>query len=470
MASLQFRLKFSRGRRTQNLVDLTVFVGEQAVWPVADAPDVSLDIPADDLLSHLAEFSAPLTLRQTYPVPVAPTRPIDLRTAAERRWDAETAETAEREDAALCSFEEAHDLSHAFSGYFDLSPLFLLRRGDKMIVDTRAGFRAVDYDDAVREMTWIGDEIAERLSRQGERWSTLIELWRQREAKDPIALLAWATGLTREVAERLARDGLLPRPASFSEIATDNDELRIAARMAGALATEQIVAILGLVAEFPKMSAPDLDALARAASQFVSERCADRRAHEQGEMAARWVRERLGLGARDACDIVVEMERLGVGLDFRSVEPAALRALAIEGRRRGPFAFINMKGPLRHSGGGPRSNWSVRVDLAHEFGHLLLDRGHALGAVEVLNSRMPTEIEQRAKSFAGELLAPSAGVAAAWRESGSPRTLVPLRTLILELQKTFGVTKAVATWKLQHATERVDVDISRLLDQIDPRR
>ena len=467
---LQFRLEFSKGRHTPNLAALTVFVGEQAVWPVAYAPEISLEIPTDDLLSHLVEFWAPLTLRQTYPVPVAATRPIDLRVAAERRWDAEPAETAEREDAALCDFEEAHDISNAFSGYFDLSPLFLLRRGVKMIVDTRAGFRVVDYDEAVGELTRIGDEIAERLSGQGERWSKLIGLWRQREAKDPIALLAWATGLTREVAEFLTRDGLLTKPASFSEIANDNDELRIAARMAGALAPEQIAAILSLVAEFPKRPAPDLDALARAVSQFIAERYPDRRAHEQGEIAARWVRGRLDLGAHEACDIAVVLDRLGVGLGFRSVEPAALRALAIDGRRHGPMAFINMRGAGRNSGKGPRSNWSARVDLAHEFGHLLLDRGHALGAVEVLKSRMPAEIEQRAKSFAGELLAPTEGVAAAWREAGSPRILAPLRSLTLELQRTFGVTKAVATWKLQHATERVDIDISRLLDHIEPWR
>jgi hypothetical protein len=180
--------------------------------------------------------------------------------------------------------------------------------------------------------------------------------------------------------------------------------------------------------------------------------------------------ERLGLGALEACDIAAELERLGVGLDFRPVEPAGLRALAIDGRWHGPIAFINMRGAGRNSGKEPRSNWSARVDLAHEFGHLLLDRGHALGAVEVLNNRMPAEIEQRAKSFAGELLAPSEGVAAAWREAGSPRTLAPLLTLTRDLQNTFGVTKAVATWKLQHATERIDVDISRLLDQIEPMR
>ena len=469
MTGLQFQLEFRKGRGASNVAALTVFVDAEAVWPVAHAPDVSLEIPADDLLSHLVEFWAPLTLRQTWPLPVAVTRPTDLRAAAERRWEAEPAETAEREDAALSNFEEAHDLSLAFSGYFDLAPLFLLRRGETMIVDTRAGFRLVDYDAAVRELARVGDEIAERLGREGERWARLVGLWRQREAKDPLSLLVWATGLTREVAERLTREGVLPKPASFADIANDNDELRIAARMAGALPPDQIGETLSLIAGFPKLQAAGLDALAGEISNFIAERHAKSRAHEQGEIAARRVRERLGLSALEACDIAAELERLGVGLEFRPVEPD-FRALAIDGRRHGPIAFINTRGPHRNSGDSPRSNWSARVDLAHEFAHLLLDRGHALGAVEVLNSRMPVEIEQRAKSFAGEFLAPTEAVSAAWREAGNPRALEPLRTLIFDLQKTFGVTKAVATWKLQHATERVDVDISLPLDQIAPKR
>ncbi len=470
MTGLQFQVEFRKGRGASNVAALTVFVDAEAVWPVARAPDVSLEIPADDLLSHLVEFWAPLTLRQTWPLPVAVTRPTDLRAAAERRWEAEPTETAEREDAALSNFEEAHDLSVAFSGYFDLAPLFLLRRGETMIVDTRAGFRLVDYDAAVRELARVGDQIAERLAGQGGRWARLLGLWRQREAKDLIGLLAWATGLTREVAERLTGEGLLPKPASFADIANDNDELRIAARMAGALPPDQIGAILSLIAGFPKLQAPQLDALASEISNFISGRYANRRAHEQGEIAARRVRERLGLSALEACDIAAELERLSVGLEFRSVEPAALRALAIDGRRHGPIAFINMLNPLRSLAESPRANWSARVDLAHEFAHLLLDRGHALGAVEVLNSKMPVEIEQRAKSFAGELLAPTEAVAVAWQEAGSPRAHAPLDELTRALQQAFGVTKAVATWKLQHATKRVGVEISHLLDLIEPMR
>ena len=181
MLDLQFRIKFSNDRRTPSLADLTVFVSGQPIWPVAGASDVSLEMPSDDLLSQLVEFWAPLTLGQTYPIPVMVTRPMDVRAAAERRWEAESQGTAEREDAALCDFEDAHDLVRAFSGLFDLPSLFLLRRGETMIVDSKAGFRLVEYTTAVRELTRLGNEIAARLTMQGDRYAKLTGLWRRRE-------------------------------------------------------------------------------------------------------------------------------------------------------------------------------------------------------------------------------------------------------------------------------------------------
>ena len=96
---MHFLLKPSSGSKGRSTIAaLTVLVDGVAVWPVADVPDISMEIPIDDLLSHLVEFWEPLALRQTYPLPVAPMRPMELRMEAERRWDEQPAETAERED------------------------------------------------------------------------------------------------------------------------------------------------------------------------------------------------------------------------------------------------------------------------------------------------------------------------------------------------------------------------------------
>lgn len=461
---MHFLLKPSSGSKgPSTIAALTVLVDGVAVWPVADAPDISMEVPIDDLLSHLVEFWEPLALRQTYPLPVAPMRPMELRMEAERRWDEQPAEIAEREDAVLSAFEEAHDLSRCFAGYFDLPPLWLLRRGERMIIDTSAGMRSVDFHVALTELTRVGNEIVERLTRQGDRWSALANLWERRESKDPLSMLAWATGLSRDVAEELTREGILQEPINFAEIANDNDELRIAARMAGALPVNEVRAILTMVAQFPKYQAPALDALAKEVSRYNADQYANRRAYEQGELAARYVRNKLNVGLNGIFDIEKELETLGVTLRFRSVDPVGLKALAIDGSRHGPVAFVNMKAL-------GRSERSKRVDLAHEFCHLLLDRGHALGAIDVLKSRMPVEVEQRAKSFAGELLAPTEAVGRHWRQSGAPRSHNLLKRLTREIETAFDVPKAVAVWKLDHATKNDGVDVSYQLDQIAPER
>src|SRR5271166_105904 len=195
--------------------DFSVLVDGEALWPVAGAPHVRLEIQVDDLLSHLVECWQPLALRQTYPISVAVDRPLSLRAEAEKRWEQQPAEVAEREDEIVSNFEDVHDLSKCFAGYFDLPPLWLMRRGEKLIVDTRAGVSAVDFASAWAEVSRLGDQIAAHLETAGERWSRLVDGWRNRDKVDPLSLLAWSTSLNRATAEELARDGVLAAPSSF---------------------------------------------------------------------------------------------------------------------------------------------------------------------------------------------------------------------------------------------------------------
>ena len=450
--------------------DFSVLVDGEALWPVAGAPHVRLEIQVDDLLSHLVECWQPLALRQTYPISVAVDRPLSLRAEAEKRWEQQPAEVAEREDEIVSNFEDVHDLSKCFAGYFDLPPLWLMRRGEKLIVDTRAGVSAVDFASAWAEVSRLGDQIAAHLETAGERWSRLVDGWRNRDKVDPLSLLAWSTSLNRATAEELARDGVLAAPSSFTDAANDNDELRIAARMASALPPDQIRGILEIVKSFPKVPAPKLDKLAGETTAYIAAHFANRRAHEQGEAAARYVREKADLPAEDPCDIADLMRRLGVDLHPRSVEPAALRALAVWGNRHGPAVLLNVSRKTLRRLDEYTSDGRARVNMAHELCHLLIDRGHALGAVEILNSRMPLDIERRAKSFAGELLLPAEVAAEEWRRQGAPRSLTGLKKLVRELQERFGVSDSVAAWKLEHGLQRRDIDVSVLLDVIAPAR
>jgi Zn-dependent peptidase ImmA (M78 family) len=442
--------------------EFAVLVDDEPVWPAAGAEGVFLEIQIDDLLSHLAEFWKPLLLRQTYPIAVSPRRPMELRAKADERWE-KLPEVAEHEDALVCAFEEAHDLSSCFAGYFDLPPLWLLRSGDRFTIDTRAGARTSPFEQAWAETSRLGDEIADHLACRPDRWSNLIDSWRRRDIGEPSTLLAWVTSLDPDTATKMIDDGILSAPVGVVDAANDNDELRIAARMASALPAEQIRQILTLIRTFGKSSAPDLDRLGEWTTRHVCESFASRRAHEQGEAAARFVRENLGLPSQSAVDMPALLSKLGVSLEPRGVEPSSLEALAIWGDRFGPAVLLNSSS---RRGVGRAAN----VTLAHELCHLLLDRGHALGAVDILNSRMPPDVERRAKSFAGELLLPSATAAEAWRLAHCPASLVELTELVQSLANDFEVTRSVAAWKLDHAARQQGKNLEALLDQIAPHR
>jgi Zn-dependent peptidase ImmA (M78 family) len=110
------------------------------------------------------------------------------------------------------------------------------------------------------------------------------------------------------------------------------------------------------------------------------------------------------------------------------------------------------------------------VTLAHEFCHLLVDRGHALSAVDVLGGRMPNAVEARAKAFAGELLLPRRVAGDIWVSAGRPRGQDELSALLKRLTDRYRVTRSVATWKLEHGARDYDVDLGYMLDLIVPNR
>ncbi|MGU3422928.1 ImmA/IrrE family metallo-endopeptidase [Methylobacterium sp. D54C] len=377
---------------------------------------------------------------------------------------------AEREDERVCAFEEAHDLSRCFAGVYGLPPLWLLRSGERMIVDWGTGQGTVPFATAWAELSRLGDEIASHLDRGGERWSDLTERWRTRDGGEPIRLLAWATSLDRDTAERLAGDGLLAPAASVRAAANDDDEPWIAARMASALPAEQIRQILTLIGTFERRDSPQLDEVGSIVSAYIADRFAASCAHEQGEAAAIFVREALGVTASAAIDIVEILEKLSVLLYPREVEPRTLDALAIWGRRFGPAVLINLGSVRATATGSIRQNSPARVMLAHELCHRLLDKGHALGAVDVLGGRMSTDIERRAKSFAGEFLLPSTAAAEAWFAAGQPRSKEGVVALLNSLQARFRVPRSVAAWKLDHGLQRREIDLSQLLDSAPPYR
>lgn len=459
------------GEPVHTVARFNVLIDGRPIWPVPGEPEAALEIYVDDLLSHLTEFWKPLMLRQTYPVGRALDRPSRLRAVAEERWIELPSEIVEREDERVAAFEDAHDLSRAFSGLFGLPSLFLFRTADRMLIDTPWKCWDVQFVAAERALADIGNDIAKRLDNiAGGKWSDLIRSWRTRNTGDPTRLLAWTTSLHPEFARALVEEGVLEAPSSVSKAANDDDEMRLAARMSSALPSDQIRQVLTLVRSFKPHQAGGFNRLANATVGHVNDGFAQRQPFEQGQAAAAFVRDHFGLASAQRFDVFKLIENLGIELQARPVEPPGLDGLAVWGAKHGPAMLINASSARVAGKRDLRNNGAARVTAAHELCHLLLDRGHALTAVDVLNSRMPSGTESRAGAFAGELLLPGQVAADIWSRMGQPRTKDGLLKCIGRLCTVFRVTRSVAAWKLQHGLSVRDIDLGQQLDQIVPQR
>jgi hypothetical protein len=468
-----FRLQFVTRplAARQTTCEFAITIDGLTVWPAYGVEEALLEVQIDDILGYLTEFWQPLMLRQVYPIAVTPSWPSELRRMAERRWEGLPRSTVEIEEERVADFEEAHDISRCFSGIFGLPSFWIFRSGGYFLIETANRIRKLPFEDVLEGLRALGDTICNRLAEADElHWSEAIEAWRFRNRADSTGLLAWSAGLDRSLARELIEEGILEAPLNFDDAASDNDELRIAARMAGALSPEQIRKIIWLAREFDRYDDHNLKDLTRKCADFIADGHGRDRPFQQGEAAANFVRDQLELPP-GRVDIFKIVSSLGLVVRHKFAEPSTLDGLAVWGSRHGPGVFLNEASRRIHTEGEDIAQvFGARVTLAHEFCHLLLDGGHALTAIEVLNARMPAGVEQRAKSFAGEFLLPTSVAAQRWVVSDSPGDRKGLDELLKELTETFGVTWSVAAWKLEHAARAYNVDLGPILDTLAPYR
>jgi hypothetical protein len=470
---IEFRLTPVEGGGRLTTYQIAIAIDGEIVWPVRSEPDVTLEFQIDDLLAYLTEFWTPLMLRQVYPIGVNPGLPSDLRRAAEGRWAELPRETVEREERLVFSFEEAHNLNTAFSGYFGLPSFWLMRVGGEYLVEAGGFVWHLPFDSVRAALESAGNLICERLSAANMEWAEAIAAWHDRNNSDGVALLAWATGINTELAQKFISDGTLLAPKDFDDAANDNDEIRMAARMAGELPPDQIRSILLIARQFKKVASDPLQSLAKECLSHLSKRNTRSKPFVQGEAVASFVRERLRLSSDRSVEVFQICSDLGVIVRTQAAEPQSLLGLAIWGRQFGPGVFINEASTAQlaeHGPINPKERPVSRVTLAHELCHLLLDGEHTLSAVEVLQARMPKDIERRAKSFAGEFLLPKHVAAEAWIKAKRPTGQTQVEQVVDDLARTFGVTRKVAAWKLEHGANLYFVNLSAVLNSIEPYR
>ena len=272
---LQFKIEWRDavdGVERKTLASISVIVNDSPIWPIrGDATD-EFEWFADELLAHLTECWKPLVLRQNYPIPVQPERPSFLLAEAVKRWSGLSDATVEAEQREVAAFEDVHNLANAFGGISGLLPLWFLRDQDKMIVDTQEVFLRLPIQEAVAALVLAGNTIAARLKTADEqKWAKLLQKWDRRDQGDSTFMLALTIGRDRSSAATLIAENVLEPPKSFAEALDDNDELRIAARMAGPMPLNQIKSVLAKVRALHLRNAPKLKEAVAAATQFIED-------------------------------------------------------------------------------------------------------------------------------------------------------------------------------------------------------
>jgi hypothetical protein len=451
--------------------NFSVLLNGRTVWPVEGVHGGAIEIQIDDLLSHLVEFWKPLLLRQTYPLCFNPPRPSDLRAYAQARWGDLPESQAEDEDEEIEKFRQCHDISRCFAGYYDLPELWFIRSSDEFHIDTGKKFYRISFSEGFAALEKAGDFIASRLKNSSsKRWDKLIHAWGKRNLGDSFRLLRLSTGLDELTLRFAAEKGLLALPESVIDAANENDELRIAARMSSALPREDVQNILTRLGAIPLGGGEEIATAAKDIREYIHKGHGNERPYMQGLIIAAKMRDMFFDGSEGAIDILGLFRQLGVTIYIEDLNIPSLDALAIWGRRHGPAVVLNSGSP-RHKGSGDiTEHGTVRITLAHELCHFLIDGEHALGAVEVLQSKMPVAIERRARAFAPEFLLPTFIAGQFWQQFGSRTDQEGVLTLLNHLCYTFKVSRSVASWKIQYAAREHGYNLEKILDAIVPQR
>jgi hypothetical protein len=475
--TIEFKIRWidSLGQeKLKTLASIGLLIDGGPVWPISGEDTNEFQWFVDELLAHLTECWKPLILRQTYPIAVQPSRPSFLIAEAEKRWLSMPSSGVESEQQAVAAFVDVHNLINAFGGVTGLLPLWFLRDQDDVLVDTGERQFRVPLQAAIDALSSVGDLIANRLLQANQqRWSKLVHAWKHRSEGDKTTLLALTIGADKETAAALIKENVLDAPASFAEASNDNDELRIAARMAGPIPLHQIKAVIGKVRTCGIRHSPKLaSGRAAALAYLVSQNLENERPYVQGNEVAKWLRGQLDLSDYRPVDPFMVLEKI-YNVDVRALDFGMpyLEAIAVWGAKFGPGVLLNKTSKRVGTTSNFWRNGVARTTAAHELCHLLLDAAHSLSAVDILGGRMPIRIEQRAKAFAAEFLLPSEEAATVWKVHGHPIDLDGLKKVIKALCRKHNVSESVAAWQLQHgASAYGDEPIVKALDLLVPQR
>lgn len=404
-----------------------------------------------DFLEHLGAIWPALIAEQTYPfewLNKSASHPGEIWTRAESRWTRLGDAVADQEEPALYEFHCRHNLAAGWKG-IGLPALFWLRVGNSVWLSPEEGAPLrVNYQECRDSLLAIGDQLAETFTNsENPRVISAIQAWRSRGAALKACFLELTTGLTKKELHQIEA-GTLPNnywdiseATDWSRDSANDSEFLVAARMTkGILGAPAIAKIIAKIRGSRKTKSASLDKLSYAA---ISHLQPGRYSfpHESAYHLAEWVRKQFHFDETKYFDIkAVLVEELKVEVTNAQFGSDHIDAIAFWGSH-GPCIMLN------DDRAWANDEQRLRMTLAHELCHLLVDRKNALTAVEVLGGSVDLYIERRANAFAAELLLPRASIE--WARS---RCAPSLRDLQQFLCQEFSVSKLVTCAQIYNST------------------
>lgn len=351
----------------------------------------------------------------------------------------EAAATYERAEQELWDFRQTHDLAKALVGGWS-PPIVVWREGLLGHALTDSSHVTGSWQALLTSLTLLGDRIAERLGTlraPDERSQAVLEAWQRREEAPAFHWRPVLWGETKQSSVIEFVEG------HWDEVLTDGLEfspILAAARMSYSLGDDVARHILDMVRAVEAYST-DVSDVARILAESVDIE-PSARPYEQAYAYANAFRDFAGVVPSDPFDPEKWLRDHGVHVEEIFLGSAAIDAVAAWGPRNGPAVLVNRDG--QHA----KSQVGRNVSLAHEIGHLLMDRDSALPAAEVLGGRVSPKVEQRARAFAAELLLPQQ--IARERFSGLT-TQADARSTVKSLTGRYGVSQEVIAWQARNS-------------------
>jgi Zn-dependent peptidase ImmA (M78 family) len=423
---------------------LVVRLAGRTVWGATSDEPNGFSWTWVELVEHLARYWAYLFVEESDPLGLG-VPPERLRARAEERWNAVSSEQQAEEEEALWAYLESHDLASAVQGAYPAS-LWITREGSELRVACKGVVVGVPLASGRATLGAVGDAIVSRLAALGSeaRAEAAVIAWERREEVAPLRLAEIATGLGQSEVEALGDVVELPFDRLDFEEAFESDQYLAVARMArGAIPTDELRSVFAIMRAQPAIWTGPIDRLAEGAAEAL-EVLRDKRAFEQGHAVALWLREKLSIQDADRAEPEALLEGWKIPLVEVRLSSRDLDAVSIWGGKHGPAVIVNLNG--RHG----RMN-GRRATIAHEIGHLVMDRQAALPVAEVMGGRVSNRVEVRARAFAASFLMPGAVAA---RDVVMAKNTRELTATLSRLSGQYGASREIVAWQAYNAHDR----------------